>query len=156
PYLGQAFTHPSEAMNSIQTLQQAAAAMLVPRSSPSLSTAAAAELVRSPPSREVLMNTLHVVVASWLLACLGPPAAADAPGAADRLTIRFNGFHEVLRGGEDPLKLGIGPGGSLRRGTLTYCVASFEGPGADRKAAARRRARDILGADRFPIEVEFP
>jgi hypothetical protein len=104
---------------------------------------------------ESLMNTVHVVVVSCLIACLGGPVAAHAPGAADRLTIRFDGLHEVLSGGEDPLKIGIGPESSLRRGTLTYCEASFESPGADKKATAKRKARDILGADRFPIEVEF-
>src|SRR6202022_1414136 len=46
PHLGQAFTHPSEAMNSIQPLRQTAVAILVPRRSLSLS-AAAAELGRS-------------------------------------------------------------------------------------------------------------
>lgn len=102
------------------------------------------------------MNTLHVVVVSWFIACLGVPVAADTLGAADQLTIRFDGLHEVLSGGEDPLKIGIGSDGSLRRGTLTYCVASFESPGADKKAVAKRKARDILGTDRIAIEVEFP
>jgi hypothetical protein len=47
PYtnLGQVSAHPNEAMNSIKSLQQTAAAMLASRSLLSLSAAAAAELI---------------------------------------------------------------------------------------------------------------
>src|SRR5262249_40626418 len=108
-------------------------------------------------NREVIMNARHIVIASCLISCLGVQAVADTPGAANRLTIRFDGLHEVLSGGEDPLKIGIGAEGSLRRGTLTYLTGALQGPGAEEeKGARKRKARDILGADRITIEVEFP
>jgi hypothetical protein len=104
---------------------------------------------------EKIMNTLRVGVIVGLIGCLGVPAVADTLGAA-RFSIRFDGLHEVLSGGEDPLKIGIGRDGTLRRGTLLYCAASFERPGADKNPPAKRKARDILGTDRFPIEFVFP